>query len=250
MCGFYSRDEIGVDDFKKLYRVEEVDGNLIAARYNIRPGTVNPVITRNSPNKAEPMLWHFHPGWPNLPFSRGVINARIESLKEGKAYYRSSFKSKRCLIPSSHWVEWVDTGGGKIPHLFSLKSRKYFSFAGLWNEFTDNKGTQIKGYAIVTGEPNPLASKIHSRMPCVLRQEDEDTWIDPEERDVITLLKCLEVYPEKDMEVFAIGRDLSINSPVILKPLSREELDSAMQKKPKEEKSKKSKVSKNQQSLL
>lgn len=231
MCGFYSRAELTSDDFKKIYAVTAASKKLIEPRYNVRPKSINPVITRNSPNKAEPMLWWFHPGWEGFPENRGVTNARIESLKEGKSFFKKSFHHQRCLIPASSWIEWKEIRGVKIPHVFRLKSRKFFSFAGIWSEFVDNNGEQIKGYAIITGSPNLLAKNIHDRQPCVLRKEDENTWLDSKEHDEVTLFKCLEVYPESDMEVFPVRRDLSENTPQILQPINETELEEELNKK-------------------
>ncbi len=99
MCGFYARSELNRIDFQKLYDVDEAEVEYLKARYNIRPKTPNVVVNRNSPNKAEMMLWFFHPGWPGFPQNRGVINARIESLKEGKAISKKHFCTRGVLFP-------------------------------------------------------------------------------------------------------------------------------------------------------
>ncbi|MEK7165783.1 MAG: SOS response-associated peptidase [Patescibacteria group bacterium] len=250
MCGFYSRDEIGRDDFIKIYGVANPDKALIEARYNIRPKTVNVVVTRNSPNQAEPMLWWYHPGWDGFPENRGVINARIESLKENKSYFKKAFLSQRCLIPASHWIEWKELQGVKIPHAFRLKSRKFFAFAGLWNEFTDTRGKQVKGYCIITTTPNALAEKIHNRQPAVLREKDQNSWLDPDEKDIVSLLSYLEVYPADDMEIYPVAKDLSENSPKILKPISKVELNAEISSKTKPHKKARIKISIDQGTLI
>ena len=242
MCGFYARAELNRTDFQKIYGVDDIDDALLSPRYNIRPGTVNVVVTRNSPNKAQGMLWSYLPDWPGFPESRAVINARIESIKEGKSFFKKAFLSQRCIVPASQWVEWAPVSGIKIPHAFKLKGRDNFSFAGLWSEYTNRNGKRIKGYCIITTEPNPLASKVHNRQPAILRKSDENTWLDPDEKDMVTLLKCLDVYPQSDMEAYPIVRDLSENSPDILKPITKNQLETQIAKKPKLAKRLKTKI--------
>lgn len=231
MCGFYSRAELTSADFKKLYAVSKVQNATLAPKYNIRPTTTNLVVTRNSPNKAELMTWYFLPDWDGFPYDRGVTNVRIESLKEGKNFFKKSFYHHRCLIPASSWIEWKEIRGVKIPHVFKLSQRKFFAFAGLWSEYTDKNGERVKGYAIITGLPNSLAAGIHDRQPCVLQKEDENTWIDPEAQDEVSLFKCLDVYPESDMEIYPVRRDLSENSPDILRRMNENELEAELNKK-------------------
>lgn len=231
MCGFYSREEIGRDAYKEYFAVEKVAQAQTAPRYNIRPKTYNPVVLRNSPNKAHEMLWWFHPGWPNFPENRGVINARIESLKENKPFFKKAILNQRCIIPASHWVEWKEINGVKIPYAFKLKSRKFFGFAGLWNEYTDSLGKNIQGYAIITVTPNSIAAAIHNRQPAVLREKDHESWLDPQESDTTTLFACLETYPENDIETYPVRRDLSENSPDNMKPLTKSEFEAQMIKK-------------------
>lgn len=224
MCGFYSRAELNNNEFKKFYSVENVADSLLKPHFTIRPKSTNVVVTRNSPNKAEEMIWFFHPGWTSLPLSRGVINTRIESLIEGKAYFSDSFLHRRCLIPASSWIEWAHIHGVKIPHVFILKSRQFFAFAGIWNEYIDNMGKKVKGYAIITTPPNKLAETIHNRQPAVLREDDYNSWLDPQEIDRKKLIHCLDVYPADDMHVFPVARDLNDDKPEILSPINKEQL--------------------------
>lgn len=224
MCGFYSRAELNTNEFKKFYSVEKIAASLLKPHFTIRPKSTNVVVTRNSPNKAEEMVWFFHPGWSGLPLSRGVINVRIESLVEGKTYFNDAFLHRRCLIPASSWIEWVELQGVKIPYVFTLKSRQFFAFAGLWNEYTDTFGKTVKGYAIITTTPNKIAKTIHNRQPAVLRENDYNCWLDPQETDRKKLIDCLDVYPAEDMHIFPVARDLSDDKPEILLPIDKEQL--------------------------
>lgn len=55
-----------------------------------------------------------------------------------------------------------------------------FSFAGIYNEWTDVTNEKINTYSIITTQANILMSKIHNtkqRMPIILKKEDEQHWL-------------------------------------------------------------------------
>lgn len=230
MCGFYSRDEISKDDFKKIYGVEDPDPQLLKSSLAIRPKSVNTIVTRNSPSQAVPMIWWFHPGWATLPENRGVINARIESIKTHKPYFKKAFLSQRCLIPATAWVEWKEIDEVKLPHVFRFKNIKPFAFAGLWSTYTNKSGKEVRGYCIITGTPNQLARTIHNRQPCIVRHEEYSKWLDKDIEDANELTRCLRTYPEQELEVFPVDKELRPDNPDYFTPLKKTEV-SAMVKK-------------------
>lgn len=52
-------------------------------------------------------------------------------------------------------------------------------------------------------------AEIHDWMPVIIRPEDYDRWLDPENRDVGNLLALTGPYPERLMETFRIGRRIN-----------------------------------------
>jgi putative SOS response-associated peptidase YedK len=85
--------------------------------------------------------------------------------------------------------------------------------AGLWEQWESPDGSLLLSCAIVTVEPNDVVRPIHSRMPAILDQGDEQRWLgEPRgsragpprgptlEEQVMTLLRpcpsdLLEAYP-------------------------------------------------------
>ena len=61
---------------------------------------------------------------------------------------------------------------------FHLKSKEPFAFAGLWDVWRRQDGSNLETFTIVTTEPNELMRPIHDRMPVILRREDEEQWLD------------------------------------------------------------------------
>lgn len=219
MCGRFSLDLPPKPVFVNRFRVGQMKLIHYKTRYNIAPQTINPTITRNSPNTAEDMLWWFQPPWLSDD-RRGVINARTESIKEKKPFFYKSFLTKRCLVPASSYFEWKKNPGGKIPYLFKLKSRPLFSFAGLYEEY-ERKGKKVKGFCIITTTPNHLAGEVHNRMPVILQEADEDIWLTS--KDPNELLTLLKPYDEGNMTAYPVS--VEVNSPIndkedIVKPVS------------------------------
>jgi len=62
MCGAYG---FSIQDAKEVYARFEVVNQLedLHARFNLRPGQLNPVITSHSPNHISRMFWGLIPHW-------------------------------------------------------------------------------------------------------------------------------------------------------------------------------------------
>jgi putative SOS response-associated peptidase YedK len=180
MCGRFTvaRPEKIEARFKTSNRLP-----LFEPSWNISPSQTIPVITRNSPNKIVMMKWGLV--W-NKDSKFGTINIRSESTRE-KPFFRNYLLNKRCLIVADSFYEWGEVNlegiNEKYPFNFFLKDRKLFSFAGLYNDFTDAEGKPYYTCAILTTTPNKLVSKIHNRMPVIIKEKDEDSWLDPENKD-------------------------------------------------------------------
>src|SRR3989344_516811 len=131
MCGRFVFTPGGKSAFTTRFDIEnDIE---VEDRYNIAPGSMVPVVTRHSPNQVVLMRWGLIPHWAKDPkIGYKMINARLETVKE-KPSYRSSLKSKRCLVPASGFYEWQKEKGGKVPHYIHMKEEPLFAFAGLYD---------------------------------------------------------------------------------------------------------------------
>ncbi len=170
MCGRYSF--YPPKNFAPRFSLELSSKDLakLTPNGNVTPGQVMPIITKTkNSNQLDFMKWGLIPAWAkNYKIDHGMINARSESLVI-KPSFKDSFKNSRCLIPATGFYEWQKTGKTSTPYLFQLKDQSLFSFAGLYDNST---------YTIITTSPNSLIKPIHHRMPVILSQEDESTWLD------------------------------------------------------------------------
>lgn len=184
---------------------------LFEPNYNIAPGALVPVITRNSANNLEIMKWGLIPSWakdPRIGFK--MINARAEGI-ETKPSFRVPFKKMRCLVPATAFYEWKKSGKDKTPYLIHLMSNEIFSFAGLYDVWKDGEGRETISYTIITTEPNELMREIHDRMPVILNKSDEDAWLD-KDYGQDKLLKLLKPYPANKLEAYIVSKE--VNTPV------------------------------------
>jgi putative SOS response-associated peptidase YedK len=208
MCGRYSL--VPKADFAERFGVENLQLDL-EPRYNIAPTQTTPVITRNSPNRAEEMRWGLVPFWAKDPsIGNKMINARAETVAE-KPAFRKALAARRCLVPASGFYEWKRDAGGKVPHYIFLRDTGSFAFAGLYEIWKDQDGQVLKTYTIITTTPNELMETIHNRMPVILSREDEGLWLD-KEADIPALLALLRPYPAEQMDAYVVSK--AVNSPM------------------------------------
>lgn len=168
--------------------------------YNARPGEWLPIVTQDTPEQVTQALWHFVPHWAKGPKTKGVINARAETVDE-KPYFRSAFRSSRCVIPADGFYEWLKSGKERHPFFFHRKDNGLFAFAGLYSALAG--GDRI-GFTLITTTPNELVAKVHNRMPVMLEEAEVRTWLSSSAtRDELAAM--LDPYPAEKMAVEAVS---------------------------------------------
>ncbi len=184
-----------------------------APRYNIAPTQDAPVIFEsNDGRKMELMRWGLVPSWSKDPsIGNKLINARAETLAE-KPSFRKSFERKRCLVPADGFYEWKKASDGrtKTPIRLVVGDSDLFAFAGLWDSWRAPDGSELRSFTIVTTAPNELVSKVHNRMPVILKKENESRWLDSKTTDSQLLLPLLIPYGG-EMRAFEVSK--AVNSP-------------------------------------
>jgi putative SOS response-associated peptidase YedK len=191
MCGRYTI-VITMDELMKYYMMEISLDRYHTPRYNIAPGQlVMAVISDGEKNRLGELKWGLIPSWaPDEKMSYKMINARADTVAE-KPAFRTSFQRKRCLIPADSFYEWKKIGTDKQPMRIMFKDEGIFSMAGLYDTWTAPDGGKISTCTIITTTPNELMADIHDRMPVILRREDEQIWLDKQQKaaDLQALLR-------------------------------------------------------------
>lgn len=182
MCGRYTRNYSWrqVHEFLSLIPTQAPPSNM-QPRFNICPTTkVDAVIETGKGRELQQMRWGLVPSWWSKPLKElklATFNARAETVDK-KPFFRSAFKSKRCIIPASGYYEWEDRPGGKQPWYFVDRTEPMLAIAGLWDEWTEREtGKPLRSCTMIITEPNDMVAEVHDRMPVVLRPSDFDDWL-------------------------------------------------------------------------
>lgn len=210
----------------RKYNIQKRPAFTFTARYNIAPSQEVPIVLRDTTNQIELMKWGLIPFWTKDPdIGTRLINARAETLAE-KPSFRSSLKSKRCLIPSSGFYEWKEIGGKKIPYLIKVKDTSLFSFAGLYDIWLDEQKQEIKTFTIITTSANDYLAPIHNRMPVILNERNENIWLD-KSIDTSKLITMLNPYPPEFIEAYPVSpavNNIKNDSVDLIKPIETDDL--------------------------
>jgi putative SOS response-associated peptidase YedK len=137
------------------------------------------------------MRWGLIPGWWSKPLKEmklATFNARAETVTT-KPFFRSTFKSKRCLMPASGYYEWHDAPGGKQPYYFTRRDGQVMTIAALWDEWTNKASKEThRSCCMVITEPNKFVAEVHDRMPVILEEKNFEQWVEGDAKDAAKLM--------------------------------------------------------------
>lgn len=167
MCGRYTfftdREIREVEEILKKID-NEVNRDKLKTGEIFPSDTVPVLISEDNRMKLRLFTW----GMPGFQGKRLIINARSETSHE-KKMFRSALAHRRCVIPSTGFYEWDRE---KNKYLFNMPASHMLYMAGIYSPFE-----QEKRFVILTTQANTSVSKIHSRMPVVLRREELKGWL-------------------------------------------------------------------------
>ncbi|WP_319422651.1 SOS response-associated peptidase [Pleurocapsa sp. FMAR1] len=217
MCGRFTLNTTA-DEIARQFEVEV--NETIPPRYNIAPSQQILAIAQKSAARSLLMMkWGLIPSWVKDldSWKSNLINARVETVAE-KPSFRSAFKHRPCLIPTSGFYEWSKD---KQPHFFRLKDHQPFALAGLWESW-NNGEDELVSCTIITTEANIEVSKVHHRMPVIIQPTDYDSWLGELERGSprrrqaqgqvsLDRKQLLDALPKVALELYPVSK--KVNSP-------------------------------------
>ena len=137
----------------------------------IRP--TDPVLVLKDEGKLTTtfMSWGFVSPWAKEPFKRSIprpFNARSETVSK-KKLFKSSWENKRCLIPSTGFLEKG----------FRIRKKNYETFwlGGIWSRWNSPEGYGFDSCCILTTESNSLVKTFNNRMPVIVSNGFEEEWV-------------------------------------------------------------------------
>ncbi|TFF89755.1 MAG: SOS response-associated peptidase [Promethearchaeota archaeon] len=223
MCGRFARFS-PAHVFRMLFQLDEFLE--LPPQYNIAPGqdvyAVRGIVIRDDEQQRAAsdtsfekevvaLKWGFIPFWSKDPsIGSRMINSRSETVAE-KPAFKAAFKSRRCLIPTDGFYEWKkQKKGGKQPYFVHMKDEQPFALGGIWDLWKNPDGQNIESFSILTTEPNEVVKPIHKRMPLIIKQEEYDSWLNPD-NDVKEVKDLLKPYQAKKMTAYPVSKD--VNNP-------------------------------------
>lgn len=202
-------------ELEKRFNAKVNSGNEIIPHYLINGfnHTQLPVITDKEPNEIQTYYWGLIPVFAkDMADAKTRMNQTLIAKCEtvfNLPSYRSSIKSKRCIVLVDGFYEWRHVAGEKYPYYIHLKGNDAFALGGIYNDWINKEtGEIINTVSIITTEANPLMAKIHNskmRMPFILPKETEREWINPDLKpDEIT--NMMKPFDDKQMEAYTISK--------------------------------------------
>jgi len=76
-------------------------------------------------------------------------------------------------------------------YISSADENKSLAIAGIWSSWKDENDREIQSAAIITQEAVGELARIHSRMPVFMPLERWSTWLDPQNRELETLINLM-----------------------------------------------------------
>ena len=242
MCGRFA---VTTDPALLAQKIKAIDeataaGEAAAApNYNVAPtATIATVVSRHAEPDDQPsrrvrlMRWGLIPPWAKagadgMPEAKGpmLINARADKVTTSPAF-RSSAKSKRCLIPMDGYYEWRvnDAEAGKkarkTPFFMYRDGGEPLFMAGLWSVWKQGRDDHpLLSCTIITTDAPGALGEIHDRMPLVVPDKDWDRWLDPDAPvDERLLSQPPDVHGIRMREVSTLVNNVRNNGPELIEP--------------------------------
>ncbi len=197
--------------------IKEIEGKLLKLTANVGPqycvsGFSHPdLLVFISQESANPKLfkWGLIPSWVKnediaSQIQNKTINARVETLFE-KPSFKSSVVNKRCLVMVDGFYEHYYFQNKVYPHYIFHPDKEPMVFAGLWDEWTRERGQIVSSVTIVTTTAKGIMKKIHNnpkhkegRMPFVLNHQNQNDWLfnihsEKQLNEFVNEVPCLEL---------------------------------------------------------
>ncbi len=209
MCGRYALYGSSARLKEHFGTTNELD---LKPRFNIAPTQTVPVVhIDDAGNRVfTDARWGLIPSWvKDTQELQHPINAKAETAAI-KPMFSHAYRKSRVLVPADAFYEWQAIADVKQPWLIHLKDNEPMGMGGLLERWQGPE-REVTTFAILTIDANSLMSKIHDRMPVIIRPEDYAAWIDPNFTEVIKIQAMAQPYPDRFMEAYPVSR--RVNSP-------------------------------------
>ncbi|MGV9001931.1 MAG: SOS response-associated peptidase [Candidatus Saccharimonadaceae bacterium] len=185
----------------------------IKPHYNISPTINAPVIVNDGGVHTAKLM-----KWGLLAIGAKDINSvfryKTYNIASEKIFSRHSWeqavREKRCLVPANGFYE-LNGSGSKRAYFVQSKDKAMVSFAGVYNLWQDPDGVAHGSFSIITIEADSDMPSFSSRMPVIIKREDEARWLDPTISEMGPLYDMLRPYPTGQLNAYEVSS--AVHSP-------------------------------------
>ncbi len=172
MCGAFNLEDDIIGYLKSYGYLFDLDDEAELKPGDFFPNGNSLILRGKESPKAEAMRWYYALG----DGKTNVFNCRSESIFE-KKMFSTSITNRRCIIPVSHYYEWMGEKGKKEKYEIFDKNDDPFFLGGIFNRFKV-KDEVFEGFSIITKESVGEVKEIHNRMPIVIDIKNISNWLD------------------------------------------------------------------------
>ena len=188
MCGRFSLEQYP----KLLLDLLNVGPIDFVAREQIYPtNDVHVIFEGDSEYEITLMNW----GWERSFSKRPLINTRGQEAW-GKKTWVEAMHKYRCIIPASSFYEWNQNQPKGKRDRYKIKHAcgPEFAMGGLY-EVNQKSGEMF--VSVLTTQPNKKMSKIHHRMPVIIKENNMQEWLTTKDKLIVDELMA----PLNDTEI-------------------------------------------------
>lgn len=178
------------------------------------------IVASEEGGTALPMRWGLLPPWAkDTRIVYSTINARLESVAE-KPAFRSAWKQRRALIPSSGYYEWMKLDANtKQPYFIHLDGAPVMFYAGLWESRRDDAGNELLTYSVITRAADQTVETLHDRMPLILPPTVLREWLHGSADDAMAIAHAVPSAPLVFHKVDRAVGNVRNNGPELIEPI-------------------------------
>jgi putative SOS response-associated peptidase YedK len=194
MCGRFT---LTWDEWRRVIDALGVDDEGTAAasyrpRFNIAPTDEHFIVTSEfERRKVQRARWGLVNRWAkdNSRASQ-CINAKAETLEQ-RSTFKEAFQQRRCVVPGDAFYEWTGPKNKRAPLWIHPRDGGLILFAGLYESWYPAPNQPALTFTIITCAANATVAAIHNRMPVILDEGAAEDWMNPRERDPLSLKRLL-----------------------------------------------------------
>lgn len=179
----------------------------IKPHYNISPTVSAPVIvSQGDARTIKLMQWGLIA--KGAKDTNSVFRYKTYNIPSEKIFSRHSWeqavRERRCLVPANGFYQ-LNESGKKHAFYAKPKNEELITFAGVYSSWEDPDGITHGTFSVITIEATSDMPQSSSRMPVIIKREDEARWLDSSVNDLSSLYDMLRPHPHNFLTVYEVS---------------------------------------------